>query len=98
MDQMDAHISRLDSINTDAPQPALTEVWGAVAAFNADASRQQADGLGLNPPERLQEWLDRLLDKTKAIVERLSDATSFNISVGTPFNVTLGVTFDKRSH
>ena len=39
--------------------------------------------------EKLEKWLDRLLNSLVKIVKKLSNATSFSISVGTGVSVTV---------
>jgi hypothetical protein len=39
---------------------------------------------------KLETWLDRLVSALKRIVQNLSDATSFSISVGSNVSVTVG--------
>lgn len=95
MVDIDSHIRRLDGLDETHPQSALTGVLAAVADFNGDMSAGQDAFMMAGIPDRLQDWLDKLVDKTQAIVNELKEVASFTISVGTPFNVSVAVTFAK---
>jgi hypothetical protein len=72
----------------------------AVAALNeAIRAEPSASGVpsGHGPaaslPEKLQEWLDKLLDNVQKIVGCLPDIESYAVSVGLPAGVGITVTF-----
>jgi hypothetical protein len=106
MTSIDDHIYALDSIDTTNPQAALTQVWANVASVNADALKADAVKAGRGKQEdlifdgladRLQDWLNKLVEKLQAIARSAVGAMSFTVSVGTPFNVSVAVTFAKAT-
>ncbi|HWC33539.1 MAG TPA: hypothetical protein VG650_01815 [Mycobacteriales bacterium] len=96
MVDMDNHIARIESIDESSPRAAIAEVMTAVASLNTGSVGQSEFALrGL--PDRLQEWLDKLMDKLQKIAAASAEITSLTVSVGTPFNVSVAVTFAKPS-
>lgn len=96
MTDVEDHIARLEAIDAES-QTAPIELMLAVAALNADVlyevvpgSRQ---GVALGIPEKLKEWLEKLVVKIRDIVNKLRDVASFTITVGTPFTVSVSITF-----
>jgi hypothetical protein len=73
------------------------DVVAAVAAFNADMVNEVMPELSQGPalgiPDKLKEWLDKLVEKVRGIVNKLSDVASFSVTVDTPFTVSVSVTF-----
>jgi hypothetical protein len=74
---------------------ALTHLLTTVNRINQLSARTQAQAImGAQAPaddvlEKLRRWLDRLLGALRRIVEKLSGATSFSISVSTNISVTV---------
>jgi phage-related protein len=97
MIDFDEHINKIDSIDESDQRSALTEVLASVASLNGDVSGGQDALVMAGLPDRLKEWLDKLVAKLQAIVRDLSEVASFTVSVGTPFNVSVAVTFAKSS-
>jgi hypothetical protein len=96
MVEVEDHIAKLEAIDVESPS-APSDVLLAVAAFNADMVNEVVPGFrqggALGIPEKLKEWLDKLVAKVREIVNKLSDVTSFTITVGTPFTVSASITF-----
>jgi Tfp pilus assembly PilM family ATPase len=96
---------RLDAIDgmmisdDQSAREALTQLMTTVNRINQLSARTQAQAMmGAGAPvddvlEKLRRWLDRLLSALERIIEMLSGATSFSISVST--NVSVTVDFSK---
>ena len=96
MAEIDSHIEMLEAIIAGNPT-APSEVLAAVAAFNADVMSDAIPGFKqgavLGIPEKLKEWLDKLVSKVRDIVSKLTDVATFSITVGAPFTVSVSITF-----
>ena len=96
MNEIDSHIRTLEMIEPQCAT-APSDLLAAVAAFNADMTSDATPGLhqgaALGIPEKLKEWLDKLVAKVRDIVSMLSDVASFSITVGSPFAVSVSITF-----
>jgi len=46
-------------------------------------------------PDKLNEWLDKLLTKLEEIIKKLPRAVSYSLTVGAPVGVSVTVTFGK---
>jgi hypothetical protein len=96
MIEIGSHIARLDAIDAASPT-APSDILAAVAGFNADATSNVMSGVyqgtALALPDRLKEWLDKLVAKIREIIDKLADVTSFNVTVGSPFTVSVSITF-----
>ena len=90
------HIANLEAIDAES-QTAPSVVLIAVASFNAAIENEVGpgprEGVMLDIPEKLKEWLDKLVAKLRDIVNKLSDVASFTITVGSPLTVSVSVTF-----
>src|SRR5665213_1589980 len=96
MNEIDSHLRRIEMIEPQSAS-APSDVLAAVAAFNADMMSDTMPGLqqgaALGIPEKLKEWLDKLVAKVRDIVSKLSDVASFSITVGSPFAISVSITF-----
>jgi hypothetical protein len=96
MNEIDSHIRTIEMIE---PQSATapSDILAGVAAFNADMMSDAMPGLRqgttLGIPEKLKEWLDKLVARVRDIVSKLSDVASFSITDGSPFAVSVSITF-----
>lgn len=90
------HIAKLEAIDAES-QTAPSDVLFAVTCFNAAMGQEVQPGLRegvtLGIPEKLKEWLDKLVTKLRDIVNKLSDVASFTITVGSPLTLSVSVTF-----
>ncbi len=93
-DRLDA-LERMPVGDDQSAREAFAHVMVTVSHINqlaAQARAQTMVGAGElsgGVLEKLEEWLDRLLSGLARIVEKLSNATSFSISVGTGVSVTV---------
>jgi hypothetical protein len=78
-----------DIQNSPPPIPPST---GEQAITGRDAV---ALSFGGDLATRLHEWLDKLIEKLQAIVEKFSGA-SFTVTIGAPFQVSVSVTFERK--
>lgn len=79
-------------VDERSARQALSELMSTIAQINGTASGFGARAVGEDTlADRLQEWVDRLIDKLTEIVEKIAKATSFTITVGT--SVSVSVTF-----
>jgi hypothetical protein len=101
MIDLSSHIATLDAIDEASPR-APSDVMAAVAALNAgmmlDSVGEQREDVALGLPDKLAEWLDKLITKVRAIAAKLEDVASFSVTVGTPFTVSVSVTFARPQH
>ena len=95
---IEARLDALDGmtiIDDRSAREAFTHVVATVSRINQLSARTCAQAMvGAGAPvddllDRLEQWLDRLLGALAQIVEKLSGATSFPISVGTNISVTV---------
>lgn len=88
---IDSRLSRLEAMplpNDESARDALTELLATVGQINAVApGPDEAFDGGL--ADRMKKWIKRLLERLGEIVERLGEATSFSISIGTGVSVTV---------
>jgi hypothetical protein len=93
-EQLDA----LQGMPADSDQSARDALMHAmmtvrhISQLSAQAQAQAMIGAGAPMDDilaKLPEWLDRLVTEFTRIVEKLAQATSFSISVGTALSVTV---------
>ena len=95
-DRLDA-LERMRVSDDQSARAAFAHVMVTVSYINQLSAQARgraqtivgAEELGGGLLEKLEEWLDRLLGGLACIVEKLSNATSFSISVGTGVSVTV---------
>src|ERR1039457_1649855 len=93
---IEARLDALDGIpvsDDQSAREAFTHVMVTVSRISQLPAQAQAI-MGAGAPvddilEKLRKWLDRLVSALTRIVENLSDAISFSISVGSNVSVTV---------
>jgi hypothetical protein len=95
---IDEDLRALHGMPVDSDQSArdaLTQAMVTVRRINQLSAQAQAQAMmGAGTPmddilAKLREWFDRLVTELTRIVEKLAQATSFSISVGTALSVTV---------
>jgi hypothetical protein len=95
---IEARLDALDGIpvsDDQSAREAFTHVMVTVSRISQLSAQAQAQAImGAGAPvddilEKLRKWLDRLVSALTRIVENLSDAISFSISVGSNVSVTV---------
>jgi hypothetical protein len=95
---IEARLDALDGIpvsDDQSAREAFTHVMVTVSRISQLPAQAQAQAImGAGAPvddilEKLRKWLDRLVSALTRIVENLSDAISFSISVGSNVSVTV---------
>jgi hypothetical protein len=91
LDQME----QVDLADQASAHVALAHAMAAVGTMNQGLVFERAATPGsLRSPangliERLEEWIERLLDKLTQIVKALAKGSSFSLSVGTTISVAI---------
>lgn len=91
------HLTRFEAIDAQDGPAAIAHAFAAIGAINQQIAPPATTNdlmatsalLGGDLVEKLQAWIERLLNKLREVVKQLADVLTFSLSIGTTVSLTI---------